>query len=146
MQIKLSELNILSLPTACSAFAIKIRSPVAGLTNAHAEQLLQHHLPHTRIDCWLPLSWTWVDLGCAAEINPRMGLNHGWAEKFCMNFRAIRWNSRLCSDSLGQKTIPCKRQSQAWKYVTYLVGAGIPNKCIVGLQKNLCFVNSKCLC
>lgn len=53
MQIKLSELNIFLLPTACSAFAIKIRSPVAGLTNAHAEQLLQDHIPHIRID-WDP--------------------------------------------------------------------------------------------
>lgn len=54
MQIKLSEVSILLLPAACSAFAIKIRSPVAGLTNAHAEQLLQQHIPHIRID-WDPL-------------------------------------------------------------------------------------------
>lgn len=54
MQIKLSELNILLLPAVCSASTMKIRSSVAGLTNAHAEHLLQHHIPDIRID-WDPL-------------------------------------------------------------------------------------------
>lgn len=54
MQIKLSELNILLLPAACSSSAIKIRSPEARQMEAHAEQLLQHHISHTRI-AWDPL-------------------------------------------------------------------------------------------
>lgn len=67
MQIKLSERNILLLPAACSAFAIKIRSPVAGLINARAEQLLQHHIPHIRTD--------WDPLLVASELNlSRLGI------------------------------------------------------------------------
>lgn len=62
MQIKLSELNILSLPTACSAFAIKIGPLWQGwlmhMQNSSCS-ITFHTLELTAGYLWVELELTW---------------------------------------------------------------------------------------